>query len=131
MAPVTAFVLDAGALIAIERGSQRMQALLDRAARRPDIELLVPACVVGQVWRDGARQARLAKLLNAPQTRIIDLNHARARAVGILLCVSGAEDVVDASVVVCARGHGRNVPVITSDPRDLARLDGALPLVTV
>jgi hypothetical protein len=123
-------VLDASALIAIERGSRRMQALLDRAVRH-DMVLLVPACIVGQVWRDGARQARLAKLLNAPQTRIIDLNGSRARAAGVLLRITGTEDVIDASVVVCAREHGPDVPVITSDPEDLAHLDGALPLVAI
>ena len=37
--------------------------------------------------------------------------------------------VIDASVVLCARSHGYHA--VTSDPRDLIGLDGALPVVIV
>jgi len=124
-------VLDTGALIAIERGSTRMQALLERLAEGPATTILVPAGVVGQAWRDGARQARISRLLSARQTRVVELDGPRARAVGVLLCLSGTEDVIDASVVLCAREHGSNVPVLTSDTNDLLRLDADLRLVAL
>src|SRR5512139_3185766 len=54
--------LDAGALIALERNDRRIVALLARA-RHHGWALVVPEGVVGQVWRDGKRQARLARLL--------------------------------------------------------------------
>ena len=123
-------VLDAGALIAIERGNRAVQALLERI-KRDGAKILVPAGVVAEVWRDGARQARIAKLLAAAETEVVALNGRRARAAGVLLGLAGAEDVVDASVVVCAREHGNEVPVLTSDPGDLRELAENLAIVAI
>ena len=53
-------VLDAGALIALDRGDKRMIALLDRALARGRA-FRVPAGVVAQAWRDGRVQATLAR----------------------------------------------------------------------
>ena len=52
-----------------------------------------------------------------------------ARAAGQLCGARGTSDVVDASVVLCARA--RKHAVVTSDVGDLRRLDPALPLVAV
>jgi len=56
--------LDAGALIALQRGDRRLWVLLDETERagRP---IVVPVVPLSQVWRDGARQAALARFLNA------------------------------------------------------------------
>lgn len=123
-------VLDAGALIAIERGNRAVQALLERI-KGTGTKILVPAAVVAEVWRDGARQARIAKLLAATETEVVVLNEHRARAAGVLLGLAGADAVVDASVVVCARERGRDIPVVTSDPVDLGKLDGSLTIVAI
>jgi len=48
-------VFDAGALIAVERGDRKVQALLDRI-RTEAARILVPAGVVAEVWRGGARR---------------------------------------------------------------------------
>jgi hypothetical protein len=109
-------VCDAGALIAIERGDQRVRALL-RVARRH----VVPAAVLGQVWRDGARQARLARFLAAAGTVVEPLDEVGAKAVGRVLSRSGTWDIVDGFVVVCARRY--QSLVLSSDPDDLLRLD--------
>jgi hypothetical protein len=50
---------DAGALIAIERRSKRMQALLEEIDRR-NWQIAVPAGAVAQAWRGGPRPARIA-----------------------------------------------------------------------
>lgn len=123
-------VLDAGALIAVERGSRAVQALLERV-NDGGTKILVPAGVVAEVWRDGARQARIAKLLAAAETEVVPLNDRRARVAGIMLGLAGAGSVVDASVVVCAREHGTDVPVLTSDPGDLSALDPTLAVVAI
>jgi hypothetical protein len=120
------FTLDAGALIAVERGDQRVKALLDRMIAKHDAILHVPAGVVAQVFRDGPRQVRLTKLLNKPQTRIVPLDARMAYITGLLLGRRGGSDVVDASVVVCARRYHQ--PVLTSDVKDLRRLDHDLLL---
>jgi hypothetical protein len=56
--------LDAGALIAFDRNERRVVALIARAVQQ-GCSLAVPAGVVAQAWRDGRRQARLARLLGA------------------------------------------------------------------
>ena len=61
MAGVT---LDAGALIAFERNDRRLVAMIAQSLEH-GLTLAVPAGVVGQVWRDGRRQARLARFLGS------------------------------------------------------------------
>ena len=120
--------LDAGALIAFERNDRRVVALIARA-REHGLSLAVPAGVVGQVWRDGRRQARLARLLGAPEVEVEVLDDTRARAAGQLCGVRKTRDIIDASVVLCARA--RDHRILTSDPDDLAKLDPALGLIAV
>jgi hypothetical protein len=122
------FTLDAGALIAFDRGDRSTVALLSRALVA-GLPLAVPAGVVAQVWRDGPRQARLARLLASPTLDVEPLDDDRARAAGQLCGATGTRDVIDASVVLCARG--RKHAVLTSDPGDLQRLDARLRLVPV
>lgn len=119
---------DAGALIAFERARRPVVALVTRALERGD-RLAVPAGAVAQAWRDGARQARLVRLLASQITEVVALDDATARAVGQLCGVSGATDVVDVSVVHCARLRGH--AVLTSDPDDLRRIDPHLEFVRV
>ncbi len=120
-----AITFDAGALIAIERRSRRMQALLEEIDRR-DWQVAVPAGAVAQVWRGGARQVRIAALLSDERTQVVALDDTVARAVGLLCGRSGHADVVDVSVALCARQ--RNLHVVTSDPGDLRAIDDALIL---
>lgn len=87
----------------------------------------MPAGVIGQVWRDGARQSRLARLVKSGLLEVRDLDLDEARAAGSLCGISGTADVVDASVALLARRH--RAAVVTSDPDDLRKLDPELPLV--
>ena len=121
----SAITFDAGALVAIERRSKRMQALLDEIDRR-DWQVSVPAGAVAQAWRGGPRQARIAALLSDERTEVVALDDPVARAVGVLCGRSGHADVVDVSVALCARQ--RNLHVVTSDPDDLRAIDDALIL---
>ena len=120
--------LDTGALLASERGDPRMRALLRRAAEH-GVDVHVPAGVVAQAWRGGARQARLARLLNATDVRVIALDDLSARAVGQLCGASGHSDVVDVHVMLSAREYGHRV--VTSDPNDLAKVDSSVVLIVV
>ena len=116
-------MLDAGALLALERADPRVRALL-REALRLGTALVVPAGVLAQAWRGSPRQAPVAALLKAATTEIESLDAALAKAAGILCGHRGTSDIVDASVVLAARR--RDAPVVTSDPDDLLRLDGTL-----
>jgi len=119
-------VLDAGALIAVERRDRDTAAVIE-AARQDHRGVVVPAGVVGQVWRGGGRQASLARLLNARGVLVEPLTNAGARAAGVLCGAAGTADVIDASVVLVARQH--RATVITSDRSDLEILDPTIPLV--
>jgi hypothetical protein len=121
-------VLDSGALIAFERNDRTVVAIVARALERR-ITLVVPAGVVGQAWRDGARQARLSRLLGSEHVEIEPLDDARARAAGQLCGVAGTSDVIDASVVLSARRTGYGV--LTADVDDLRQLDAKVRLVRV
>lgn len=120
--------LDTGALIAIERGDRRMQALLDEAAFA-GADIAIPAGVIAQAWRGSARQARLARFLGLGTVTTVVLDDLEARASGALCGITGTSDVVDASVVICARARGH--AAVTGDPDDLAALDPALRLITL
>lgn len=121
-------VLDAGALIAVERGSRKMQALLDEA-HVAGAELIVPAGALAQCWRGTPRHARLSRLLRLENVAVVPLDEHMAKAAGVLCGIAGTADVVDASVVLSARKGTQTV--ITSDADDLRRLDEQLRLVTV
>lgn len=122
------YVLDAGALVAHERRDAKVTALIAVAARHR-IEMVLPSVVLAQVWRDGSRQALLARALRNPGIVAAPLNHDDAKRVGELLRASGTTDVADAHVAVLA-GWLR-APVITSDPDDITKLDARLDIVRV
>lgn len=120
--------LDAGALIAFDRGVRRMDVLVARARER-GTTLTVPAGALAQAWRNGRTQARLARLVSSPLCEIVALDGLAARVAGQLCGVSGTDDVIDATVVLCARQ--RSHVVVTSDPRDVRHLAADLRVVTV
>jgi hypothetical protein len=83
----------------------------------------VPAPVVGQVWRDGARQTRLAAMLAGCE--IEPTTDEMARAAGVLLGRAGRADIVDGLVVLSAVRRGDEI--LTSDPADLSALMAVSP----
>lgn len=96
--------LDAGGLIAVERGDEQMIALI-WMIRRAEMPIVVPAGALAQVRRDGSLQARLAGFLrtrlDAPA--LAPLDGPTAPAAGELCGHIGTTDVIDASVLLCAR----------------------------
>ena len=125
---MTDLSLDAGALIALERGDPKVRGHLRRAFERRAQIHVVPE-VVAQSWRGGPRQAVVAQLLAADEVEIPAYDGATARAVGHLCGVSGHSDVVDVHVVLHARLH-RQV-VLTSDPDDLRAIDPDVVTIAV
>jgi len=125
---MSGLTLDAGALVAFDKGDRRVVAMLLRAVETRT-SVAVPAGVVGQVWRDGRRQARLARLLGAPVVAIEALDDFTSRAAGQLCGASGTRDVIDASVVLCAKRRGH--AIATSDADDILRIDPTIRIVRV
>jgi hypothetical protein len=110
-------VLDAGALIALEKNDRAMW-------RRLKAALLVGSVpvshggIVGQAWRGGGpRQALLARALDGVDIRPLD--ETLGRAAGDLLARAGGSDVIDAALVLLADDGD---DIVTSDPEDLEPL---------
>lgn len=110
-------VLDAGALIAIER---RDRSVLTRVAAAvvDDGLVVVPSTVVTQVWRGRSSQARLAQLLGDFEIAPFD---PFARRIGELCGKAKTSDVCDAQVALAVLLFDAEA-VYTSDPDDIAHL---------
>jgi predicted nucleic acid-binding protein len=112
--------LDTGALIAAEANDAEFRTAWERAISG-GVRITRPAVVLAQAWRS-QRQARMARAVKRCRVSIVD--EVGARAVGELLAVARAADVVDAAVVIDAlRRHDE---VWTSDPDDLHLLASAV-----
>ncbi|MGQ0623740.1 MAG: twitching motility protein PilT [Sporichthyaceae bacterium] len=110
-------ILDAGALVALERGDRESWALVNTEAATGR-KAVTHGGVLAQIWRGGSgRQARLSLAMSGITVR--DLGDSLGRATGLLLGRSGTSDAIDAALVVLAQDHDR---VLTSDPHDLAYL---------
>lgn len=113
-------VLDAGALLAGERGDREIHALLKHellAGRSP----MTHGGVVGQVWRGGSgRQVRLARMLAGVDVAALD--DGLGRRAGVLLGRARQTDVIDAAVVLLATDGDA---ILTSDPEDIEALAAA------
>lgn len=108
--------LDAGALIAIDRRDRRVGAML-RVLQRAGEPVWTTEPVVAQVWRDGRKQANLARALTGIGVR--PLGGGEGRRVGELQGRADADDVVDAHLVLSLRHDDL---VLTSDPEDIRHL---------
>jgi hypothetical protein len=113
---MAAIVFDAGALIALERSDRDGAAQLVAAATS-GVEVMTSSTCVAQVWREPARQARLARALAGFLE--CDLSAERARDCGVLLARTGTRDIADAAVSLLVDDGDT---ILTSDPRDIGRL---------
>jgi len=79
--------------------------------------LRASSAVVGQVWRDGRKQASLARVLAG--VGIEPLSKDDGKRIGGLLAQAGTSDVVDAHVALMAAPADL---ILTSDPGDIRKL---------
>ena len=114
---MSALILDAGALVGIDRNNPVVLHLL-RRAQQEGLELRTNPMVVAQVWRDRqGRQANLARLLQAVDVRPV--RDQEGREAGVLLGRTGSADPIDATVALLANPGDR---ILTSDPAGLTKL---------
>ena len=109
-------VLDAGALVAVDRRDRMVGAQL-RVLQRQGTPLRASAAVVGQVWRDSRKQANLARVLAGVGTE--PLGKDDGKRIGELLGRAGSADVADAHVALLIAPAD---VVLTSDPGDIRSL---------
>jgi predicted nucleic acid-binding protein len=116
---VAGLTLDAGALIAYERGEARIREILATGYARGLVPT-VPAIALAEVWRGDAKDARVARLLKA--CSIEQLDERAARAAGSLRRATPSAGTVDACIAVGVRRRGD--AIATSDPNDMRTLLG-------
>ncbi len=115
-------LFDAGALIGLDRNDRAMWVRLKGLYISGEVPV-THGGVVGQVWRGGARQARLATALAGVDVRPLD--ERLGRVAGGLLGSSRMSDVVDAALVALAADGD---DIVTLDRDDLGRLAAAAGL---
>jgi hypothetical protein len=106
-------VLDAGALIAIDKRDRAVGAML-RLLQRDGVPVVTSGAVVAQAWRD---QVNLARLLTG--VAIAALDDVAAKRVGELLRANGTSDLADAHLALLVQPQDR---VLTSDEDDIKAL---------
>jgi len=109
-------VLDAGAFVAIEKRDRHVGAML-RLLQQRRARLGTSSAVIAQVWRDGRKQALLARVLSGVDVRA--LAPGDDKRTGELLALAKSEDVVAAHLVLGVENGDR---VLTSDPHDVENL---------
>jgi len=115
-------VLDAGAIIGVERRNGRMITLLERAVKQA-WTLIVPSAVVAETWRGAKTDARVARFLKTVDAYAA-LDHDAGLRIGSLLASANLRSgtyVVDASVVDAAIQSAPCL-IATSDATDIRRI---------
>jgi predicted nucleic acid-binding protein len=116
---VAGLTLDAGALIAYERGEGRIREILAVGYARGFVPT-IPAIALAEVWRGDAKDARVARLLKASSIETVD--ERLARAAGSLRRTIPGAGAIDACIAVGVRRRGD--AIATSDPDDMRALLG-------
>jgi hypothetical protein len=109
-------VLDAGALVAVDRRDRLTGARL-RVLQQHGTPVRISSAVVGQVWRDGRRQANLSRVLAG--AGIEALGKDDGKRIGELLAITGSAAIVGAHVALMTAPGDL---VLTSDPDDIRNL---------
>lgn len=88
-----------------------------RLLQQDAVPLVTSGALVAQVWRDGGRQANLARMLAGVDVQALD--RTVGRRIGELLGRVGSRDVVDAHVALLVSPGGT---LLTSDGAELRAL---------
>ena len=108
---------DTGALVAGERNDRRMWAL-QAGLLAEEVTPVVPAPVLAEAWRGGARQASLSRLL--AMCDVEPMSEDQARQVGVLAGKAAHDDVVDVTVVEGAVRRGD--AIVTSNEEHIRHI---------
>jgi predicted nucleic acid-binding protein len=119
---VGTLVLDAEGLVKLARGNLEARALARHAYRRGST-VVTAASTLAEILRGGPADTPLHRAL--AKIKVIPIESQQGRAAGELLGragLSGHRCALDALLAVIALDQPRPVVLLTSDPRDLARL---------
>lgn len=111
-----AALLDAGVFVAVDKHDRRTVARL-RLLQQTQVPLRTSSAVVAQIWRDGRKQAAVARVLAGVE--VLGLLPDNDKRTGELLAQTRTSDVIDAHLALLAQDGD---VVLTSDRDDLALL---------
>src|SRR5579862_4220406 len=118
MGKISRFIvaLDSGAIVALSRGDSKTNARIRKWALE-DAHFIVPAPVLTETLRGGAKDAPVHHFINVSGCELAEFSPGAARKAGELLGTSGADpsQTVDAMIVASALEHGAR-DIFTGDP---------------
>jgi len=88
-----------------------------RLLQSQGVPLHTSVAAVAQVWRDGRKQALLARVLAG--VKLVGLAPGQEKSIGELLAKAGTSDIVDGHVALLVANGDR---LLTSDATDLEQL---------
>jgi len=121
---VNGVTFDTGALIGLERRTERMKAVLARIAAR-QLPVTIPSVVVAEWYREQRDANRVLALAKTVEP----VTEALAQLAGAALRATKGSNAIDA--VVMASASRRGDVVYTSDVRDLLAFADVFPAVRV
>ena len=113
-----ALILDSGAFLAAERSDRRIAQWLT-VAQRNGADVIVPAAVIAEVWRENVAWG--AGQLRKSANEVVPLDDDVARVIGSLNRRVKRSQIVDAHVALVAYDRAPAI-IVTSDPEDIAVL---------
>ncbi len=122
-------VLDSGAVIAWAAGNERARRFVQRAVR-DRILVLMPAVVIAETTRGGARDAPVNRLIKAVD-EVSVVTEVVAREAGRLLATAPAGNVTVDALIVATAAHREPTVILTGDAGDVGRLAAGYPHVRV
>ena len=122
-------ILDSGAVIALAAGNERARRFLQRAARER-ILAVIPAVVIVETTRGGARDAPVNRVIKAVD-QVALITESVAREAGRLLAAAPIADATVDALVVATAARREPTVILTGDVDDIRALAAGYPHVRV
>lgn len=122
-------ILDSGAAIALAARKPEVRAFVQRALRRGDL-VVIPAVVIAETTRGGARDASVNQVINSVD-EITPVTGRTARQAGQLLATAGIGNATVDALIVAEAVSGEAAILLTGDVADLSALANGFAHVQV
>ena len=122
-------ILDSGAIIALAAGNARARRFVQRAVRER-ILAVIPAVVIAETTRGGARDAAVNRVIKAVD-EVALVTEAVAREAGRLLARARVANATIDALVVATAARREPTIILTGDVDDIRALAAGYPHVRV
>ena len=122
-------ILDSGAIITLAAGNERARRFVQRAVRER-ILAVIPAVVIAETTRGGARDAPVNRVIKAVD-EVALVTEAVAREAGRLLARARVANATIDALVVATAARREPTIILTGDVDDIRALAAGYPHVRV